>query len=338
MTSSPRSVVIIAEAGVNHNGDIQRALALVDAAADARADFVKFQTFRATRLVTADAAKAAYQIAATGAAESQRDMLTRLELSDADHETLFARCAARGIGFLSTGFDEESIDLLVSLGVPYLKVPSGEITNLPYLRHIAAKQLPVLLSSGMATLGDIEAALGVLISGGIAKDAITVLHCTSQYPAPLTEVNLRAMSTIRDAFQVNVGYSDHTLGIEVSLAATALGATVIEKHFTLDRTLPGPDHAASLEPGELASMVSGIRAVTTALGNGIKAPTESEQHTRMLARRSIVAARAIRAGEILSAENLTAKRPATGVSPMQWDDVIGRAARRDYATDEMIEP
>jgi len=337
MTSSPRPVVIIAEAGVNHNGDIQRALDLVDAAADARADFVKFQTFRASRLVTVDAAKAAYQIAATGATESQRDMLTRLELSVADHETLVARCAARGIGFLSTGFDEESVDLLVSLGVPYLKVPSGEITNLPYLRHIAAKQLPVLLSTGMATLGDIEAALGVLTSAGIAKDAITVLHCTSQYPAPLTEVNLRAMCTIRDAFEVNVGYSDHTLGIEVSLAATALGATVIEKHFTLDRTLPGPDHAASLEPGELTSMVSGIRAVTTALGNGIKAPTESEQHTRVVGRRSIVAARAIRAGEILSAENLAAKRPATGVSPMQWDDVIGRVARRDYATDDMIE-
>jgi N-acetylneuraminate synthase len=338
MTASPRPVVIIAEAGVNHNGDIQRALELVDAAADARADFVKFQTFRASRLVTADAAKAAYQIAATGAAESQRDMLTRLELSDTDHETLVARCAARGIGFLSTGFDEESIDLLVSLGVPYLKVPSGEITNLPYLRHIAAKQLPVLLSSGMATLGDIEAALGVLIAGGIAKDAITVLHCTSQYPAPLAEVNLRAMCTIRDAFQVNVGYSDHTLGIEVSLAATALGATVIEKHFTLDRTLPGPDHAASLEPDELTAMVSGIRAVTMALGDGIKTPTASEQQTRVAARRSIVAARPIRAGEILSAENVTAKRPASGVSPMRWDDVIGRVARRDFATDEMIEP
>lgn len=330
--------LIIAEAGVNHNGDLALARQLVRVAADAGADLVKFQTFVADRITSADAPKAEYQKAATGTAESQQEMIRRLELSRADHEALIDECRDAGIGFFSTGFDPESIDLLVELGIDRIKVPSGEITNLPLLRHIAAKGLPVILSTGMADLAEIEAAIAVLEQGGIARSDLTVLHCNTQYPTPMEDVNLTAMARIGEAFGIGYGYSDHTLGIEVPIAAVALGATVIEKHFTLDRTMPGPDHQASLEPGELAAMVAAIRNIERAMaGDGIKRPSPSECGNRAIARRSLVAARPISAGEQFGPDNLAAKRPGTGLSPMLWDDVIGRPAPRDFAADELIE-
>ena len=330
--------LIIAEAGVNHNGDLALARQLVRVAADAGADLVKFQTFVADRITSADAPKAEYQKAATGTAESQQEMIRRLELSRADHEALIDECRDAGIGFFSTGFDPESIDLLVELGIDRIKVPSGEITNLPLLRHIAAKGLPVRLSTGMADLAEIEAAIAVLEQGGIARSDLTVLHCNTQYPTPMEDVNLTAMARIGEAFGIGYGYSDHTLGIEVPIAAVALGATVIEKHFTLDRTMPGPDHQASLEPGELAAMVAAIRNIERAMaGDGIKRPSPSECGNRAIARRSLVAARPISAGEQFGPDNLAAKRPGTGLSPMLWDDVIGRPAPRDFAADELIE-
>ena len=326
--------LIIAEAGVNHNGDLALARQLVRVAADAGADLVKFQTFVADRITSADAPKAEYQKAATGTAESQQEMIRRLELSRADHEALIDECRDAGIGFFSTGFDPESIDLLVELGIDRIKVPSGEITNLPLLRHIAAKGLPVILSTGMADLAEIEAAIAVLEQGGIARSDLTVLHCNTQYPTPMEDVNLTAMARIGEAFGIGYGYSDHTLGIEVPIAAVALGATVIEKHFTLDRTMPGPDHQASLEPGELAAMVAAIRNIERAMaGDGIKRPSPSECGNRAIARRSLVAARPISAGEQFGPDNLAAKRPGTGLSPMLWDDVIGRPAPRDFAAD-----
>ncbi len=333
------SVLIIAEAGVNHDGDLDRARALVRAAAVAGADMVKFQTFSAVKIAASHAPKAGYQQVSTDADESQREMIARLELSRADHDALIAECASAGIQFFSTGFDTESLDMLVDeLGIDRIKVPSGEITNLPLLRHISGKRLPVILSTGMATLGEIEDAIGVLETGGIARPDITVLHCNTEYPTPPSDVNLKAMNAIGVALGVAVGYSDHTLGIEISVAATALGATIIEKHFTLDRTLPGPDHAASLEPEELAAMVRAIRNVEAAIaGDGIKRPSASEIGNRPIARKSIVAARDIAAGEILSAANLAAKRPGTGLSPMLWDSVTGRTASRAFAADEMIE-
>ena len=330
--------LIIAEAGVNHNGDLALARQLVRVAADAGADLVKFQTFVADRITSADAPKAEYQKAATGTAESQQEMIRRLELSRADHEALIDECRDAGIGFFSTGFDPESIDLLVELGIDRIKVPSGEITNLPLLRHIAAKGLPVILSTGMADLAEIEAAIAVLEQGGIARSDLTVLHCNTQYPTPMEDVNLTAMARIGEAFGIGYGYSDHTLGIEVPIAAVALGASVIEKHFTLDRTMPGPDHQASLEPGELAAMVAAIRNIERAMaGDGIKRPSPSECGNRAIARRSLVAARPISAGEQFGPDNLAAKRPGTGLSPMLWDDVIGRPAPRDFAADELIE-
>jgi N,N'-diacetyllegionaminate synthase len=329
--------LIIAEAGVNHNGDMRLARELIDVAAGAGADRVKFQTFSADRLVTASAAKAPYQERATGVAESQHAMLRRLELTRAMHVELLAHCAARGIQFLSTGFDVDSVDMLVALGADCFKIPSGEITNLPYLRHVGRYGKPVILSTGMSSLGEIEAALAVLEQSGTPRARITVLHCTTEYPAPMAEVNLRAMLTIRDAFGVAVGYSDHTPGIEVATAAVALGAAVIEKHFTLDRTLPGPDHKASLEPAELRALVSAIRNVELALGDGVKRATASELRNRPIGRKSIVAARAIAAGEVLSAENLTVKRPGTGISPMHWDQLLGRRAPRNFAPEELIE-
>ncbi len=330
-------VTVIAEAGVNHNGALELALRLVDAAADAGADFVKFQTFSADRLVTVGAAKADYQRAATGTQESQHAMLKRLELSEDAHRAIVRQCALRGIGFLSTGFDIESIDFLVGLGVPLIKIPSGEITNLPYLRHIGGLGLPVIMSTGMATLDEVGAALAVLEQAGTHRDRITVLHCTTEYPTAMADVNLRAMLTLRDRFNVRVGYSDHTPGIEVATAAAALGAAVIEKHFTLDATLPGPDHRASLEPQQLSAMVRAIRHVSVALGDGVKIPRPAEEKNSLVARKSLVAARPIAAGEIFSAQNLAIKRPGNGISPMRWDDVIGRTARRDFATDELIE-
>lgn len=329
--------LIIAEAGVNHNGDLDMARQLIDVAARAGADLVKFQTFSADRLVTEHAKKADYQVKTTDAAESQHAMIRRLELTRDMHEALIAHCMVRGIGFFSTGFDIESVDMLMQLGVDRLKVPSGELTNLPYLRHVGRIGKPVILSTGMATLGEIEAALAVLEEAGTPRARITVLHCTTEYPTPMCDVNLRAMASLRDAFGVAVGYSDHTAGIEVAVAAVALGATVIEKHFTLDRSLPGPDHQASLEPAELVQMVAAIRNIEQALGDGIKRPTPSELKNRPVARKSIVAACAIRAGERFTEGNLTVKRPGTGLSPMLWDEVLRRTAPRDFGVDELIE-
>lgn len=332
------SVRIIAEAGVNHNGDFRLACQLIDAAKEAGADFVKFQTFKAERLVTRSAAKAEYQKRTSGADESQFEMIRRLEIPEAMHHDLIAHCADRGIAFLSTGFDVESLDLLAALNLPLVKVPSGEITNLPYLRHVGSLGKPVILSTGMATLDEIGDALTTLEAAGLPRERVTVLHCTTEYPTPMAEVNLRAMLTLRDAFGVAVGYSDHTRGIEVAVAAAALGAVVIEKHFTLDRSLPGPDHKASLEPDELAAMVEAIRNIEIAMGDGIKRPGPSELKNMPVARKSIVAARLIRAGEPFTADNLTVKRPGTGLSPMRWDEMIGRVAAREYQADEAIDP
>lgn len=332
-----KSTLIIAEAGVNHNGDISLAKRLVDAAADAGADLVKFQTFSARRLVTSSALKADYQTKYSVIEESQYDMLRRLELSGDMHESLISYCDIRGIGFLSTGFDIQSVDYLCGLGQELFKIPSGEITNLNYLHHIGRKAGEVILSTGMSTLGDIEAALEILESAGTARSRVTVLHCTTEYPTPMNEVNLRAMQNIGRALGVAVGYSDHTVGIEIAIAAVALGASVIEKHFTLDRSLPGPDHKASLEPNELMRMVASIRNVEVALGDGVKRLTPSETKNRPVVRKSLVASRAIKKGEILCEKNITAKRPGTGISPMRWDEVVGRRAHRDFAADELID-
>jgi N,N'-diacetyllegionaminate synthase len=332
-----KRTLVIAEAGVNHNGDIDLAFKLVDAAARAGADLVKFQTFRAQSLVTPDARKAVYQERRTGAEESQLDMLRRLELDDNAHRQLKAHCQACGIGFLSTGFDSESVDFLLELGVNWLKIPSGEITNLPYLRHIGRAGKQVILSTGMADMDETEQAIVALEAAGTSRSAITVLHCTTEYPAPMASVNLRAMLTLRDVLGVRVGYSDHTRGIEVAVAAVALGACVFEKHFTLDRGLPGPDHQASLEPDELAAMVSSIRNIEVALGDGVKQASEVELSNRDVVRKSLVALRPIQCGENFSFENVTAKRPGTGLSPMRWDEIMGRKAPRDFVVDEMIE-
>ncbi len=329
--------MIIAEAGVNHNGDLAMARHLVDAAAEAGADMVKFQTFRANRLVTAFAKKASYQMATTVVDESHHEMIRRLELTEAMHDNLIAHCRQRQIEFFSTAFDVESLDYLMGLGMARIKVPSGEITNLPYLRRVGGYGKPVILSSGMSNLGEIEAALSVLEQAGTFRDKITVLHCNTEYPVPMAEVNLRAMLSIRAAFGVAVGFSDHTEGIEVAIAAAALGATVIEKHFTLDRGLPGPDHRASIEPADLGRMVRSIRNVELAMGDGVKRPGKSEEQNRPIGRRSLVAARPIAKGEVFSAATLTAKRPGTGISPMRWDEVIGRRAIRDFSADELIE-
>ena len=332
-----QQTLIIAEAGVNHNGDMQMAKRLIDEAAAAGADLVKFQSFNASRQVTRNAKKADYQTLTTDISESQHAMLQRLELNEAMHRELIAHCAIRGVGFFSTGFDTESVDLLVRLGQEQFKIPSGEITNLPYLRHIGQLGRKVILSTGMATLAEIEAAIDVLEQAGTPRGKLTLLHCTSEYPTPMTEVNLRAMQSLRAAFGVDVGYSDHTQGIEVAVAAIAMGASVIEKHFTLDRTLPGPDHQASLEPAELRTLVSSIRNIEIALGDGIKRPTPSEARNKLVARKSLVASRAIKAGEVFTAENLTTKRPGTGISPMRWDDLLGKRALREFAEDELIE-
>lgn len=331
------SVLVIAEAGVNHNGKADLAERLVDVAAEAQADIVKFQTFKADRLVTRQAAKAEYQRQTTDAAETQYEMIRQLELTPAMHDMLIERCRRANITFLSTGFDTESVDYLAGLGMTLFKVPSGELTNLPYLRHVGRFGKPVILSSGMATLGEIERALRVLDQAGTPVDRVTVLHCTTEYPTPMPDVNLRAMETIRHAFDVAVGYSDHTPGIEVAIAAAALGASVIEKHFTVDRSLPGPDHRASLEPAELTAMVRAIRNIELALGDGIKRPMASEAKNAPIARKSIVARVAIRAGEAFTEDNLAVKRPGTGLSPMLWDEVIGRTAGRSFAPDDLIE-
>jgi N,N'-diacetyllegionaminate synthase len=334
---SKDKVLVIAEAGVNHNGSLETAKQLVDVASEAGADMVKFQTFSADRLVTISANKAEYQNQTTDASESQHAMIQKLELSREMHEDIIAYCKQSNIEFFSTGFDTQSIDMLVDLGLEQFKIPSGEITNLPYLRHIGKFGKPVILSTGMAILGEIEAALDVLETSGTQRKNITVLHCNTEYPTPMEDVNLKAMLAIRDAFGVKIGYSDHTLGTEVSVAAVAMGATVVEKHFTLDRTLPGPDHKASLEPEELKAMVQAIRNIEKAMGDGIKRPSTSEEKNKLIARKSLVAATAIRTGECLTNVNLAVKRPGTGISPMCWDDVLGRTATRDFAPDELIE-
>jgi N-acetylneuraminate synthase len=329
--------LIIAEAGVNHNGDIALAKKLVASAAAAGADLVKFQSFITGKSISLHAPKAQYQIGSTDPAESQFEMVRKLELSRADHYALVAECRQHGIGFFSTAFDAESFDMLIELGLDRVKIPSGEITNLPFLRHVAGCGKPVILSTGMATLGEIEAALDVLEQAGTPRGHVTVLHCNTEYPTPMSDVNLRAMCSLKEAFGVEVGYSDHTAGIEIPIAAVALGATMIEKHFTLDRNLPGPDHQASLEPHELKAMVDAIRNIERALGDGIKRPSPSELKNKPIARKSLVAARAIHAGERFSVDNITVKRPGTGISPMRWDEVIGRPASRDFAADELIE-
>lgn len=334
-------VFIIAEAGVNHNGDIDLALRLIDAAADAGADAVKFQTFKADRLASRAAPRAEYQKdkSSNSAQQDQLSMLRKLELNTEAHRTLMAHCRARSIEFMSTPFDHESIALLQSLGVNRYKVPSGEVDNLPYLRRIAVLKRPVILSTGMCWLADVVAAVNALTQAGQDPKNLTLLHCNSGYPTPDADVNLRAMQTLAAAFPEvsGIGYSDHTLGIEASLAATALGAVLIEKHFTLDRDLPGPDHKISLLPSELAAMVSGIRRIETMLGSPEKCPSPSERPNIIIARKSIVAAKNIRAGEIFSEDNLAAKRPGGGLTPMRWDEVLGRPAPRDFAEDELIE-
>jgi N,N'-diacetyllegionaminate synthase len=328
--------IIIAEAGVNHNGELELAKKLIQVAAKSGADFVKFQTFNADRLVTKKVPKAQYQIQNSESSESQFEMLKRLELSEVMHRELIEESRTQGIGFISTAFDIESANMLLSFGQDIFKIPSGEIRNLPYLRHIGSFGKRIILSSGMSNLQEVKDALEVLESTGISKSKITVLHCVSAYPAPVVDVNLLAMRTMKETLNVEVGYSDHTLGIEVSIAAVALGATVIEKHFTLDRNLPGPDHKASLEPDELNSMVTQIRNIEQALGDGVKRPMPSELENIDLIRRSIVAKCSIRQGEIFSELNLSVKRPGTGISPMAWDRIIGTEARRDFDEDELI--
>lgn len=334
-------VFIIAEAGVNHNGDLDLARRLVDAAAEAGADAVKFQTFKAERLASHLAPRAEYQKENLGAdgAQDQVSMLRRLELDEAAHSELIACCRARGIEFMSTPFDHESIALLERLGIARYKIPSGEVNNLPYLRRIAALGKPVILSTGMCTMEEVHAAINALTSAGQDPRRLAILHCNSGYPTPDADVNLRAMQTLGRSLPgvAGVGYSDHTIGLEAAFAATALGAIIIEKHFTLDRSLPGPDHKISLLPHELTAMVTGIRRIETMLGSPDKRPTPSEIPNIAIARKSIVAARPIAAGEIFTEGNLTAKRPGTGLSPMLWDSVIGRPAPRNFEADELIE-
>lgn len=330
------SVFVIAEAGVNHNGCLDLAYKLVGVAVEAGADAVKFQTFKAEKVISRYAEKAEYQKATTDATESQLEMVKKLELNREAHEKLMAYCREKGIEFLSTPFDLESIDLLIELGIKTLKIPSGEITNLPYLRKVGALGKKVIMSTGMATLEEVRMALEVLLNGGAQKENITILHCNTEYPTPFEDVNLRAMLTMKDKLGVRVGYSDHTLGIEVSVAAVALGAEVIEKHFTLDKTSEGPDHKASLEPDELKAMIRSIRNIERAMGSGVKHPSLSELKNIMIARKSIIAAKDIRKGEIFSEKNITVKRPGDGISPMEWDGVIGQVAMRNFKEDELI--
>ena len=331
--------IIIAEAGVNHNGSIELAKQLIEAAAIAGADFVKFQTFKADLLVSKTAKKAEYQNENIGDGDdSQYTMLKKLELSEAMHHELIIHCEKCGIKFLSTGFDKVSIDFLDNLNIPFYKIPSGEITNKPYLTNIALKQKPVIISTGMATIDEIKEAIQALSNHGISKDQMTVLHCNTEYPTPMEDVNLLAMLHIQRELGVPVGYSDHTNGIEIPIAAVALGATVIEKHFTLDRSLPGPDHKASLEPEELKAMVQAIRHVEVAIsGSGIKEPSPSEIKNKDIARKSIVAAKVILKGELFAEDNLAVKRPGNGISPMRWDDIIGKQAKHNFMEDELIE-
>jgi N,N'-diacetyllegionaminate synthase len=330
------SVFIIAEAGVNHNGSIKLAKELIDVAVESGADAVKFQTFKAESLVSKTAEKADYQKKTTDASESQFDMIKKLELDVSTHKELLAYCQEKSIMFLSTPFDHDSINLLSDLGLQIFKIPSGEITNLPYLRHIASLRKKVVLSTGMSNLQEVKDALAILINMGTLKKNITVLHANTMYPTPLEDVNLNAMLTIQQECGVAVGYSDHTLGIEVDIAAVAMGASIIEKHFTLDKTMNGPDHKASLEPEELKAMVSCIRNIEKALGGYEKKPSPSESVNIDVARKSIVSNQIIKKGEMLSEKNITTKRPGVGISPMAWDKIIGTVATKNYQMDDLI--
>lgn len=330
-------VFIIAEAGVNHNGDIEIAKQLISAAVEAGADAVKFQTFNSKKLVSQFAKKAEYQKATTNKSETQLEMLKKLELSRENHFVLMDFCKTKNISFLSSPFDLDSIEFLHEIGIQIFKIPSGEITNLPFLRKIGSYQKKVILSSGMSTMGEIKDALDVLVQSGTMLKDITVLHCNTEYPTPMEDVNLLAMNQIAKEFGVVIGYSDHTDGIEVPIAATALGAKVIEKHFTLDKKMEGPDHKASLNPSELKQMVQAIRNIEIALGSDIKTPSPSELKNIEIARKSIVASRDIEMGEIFSEENLTVKRPGTGINPMKWDSVVGKKASKSFKEDEVIE-
>lgn len=329
-------IIIIAEAGVNHNGNLAMAQEMVRVAKACGADYVKFQTAVPELVISTIAPKAEYQKETTGNEQSQLEMCKAIHLPLSDYEGLNALCRETGIGFMSTPFDLVSIDCLAQLGMDYWKIPSGEITNLPYLRKIAKTGGKVILSTGMSTIAEVEAAVQVLTDNGLTRNDITLLHCTTQYPTPYAAVNLRAMDALRTLGCSGVGYSDHTVGIEVPVAAAAMGATVIEKHFTLDKNLPGPDHRASLDPAELAAMVRAVRNVEAALGSGIKDVADAERSNIAVARKSIVAARAIRKGEILTEENITVKRPGNGISPMLWDSVIGTPAAADFAYDQLI--
>ena len=331
--------IIIAEAGVNHNGSLEMAKQLVDKAVEAGVDYIKFQTFKAAKLVTKSAKQAEYQQKNIGKGEdSQYQMLKKLELSPEDHDVLIAYCKERGIKFFSTAFDFDSIDYLHSLNLGLWKIPSGEVTNYPFLKRIAAFNEKTILSTGMCNMQDVRNAVEALYKNGLSKENLILLHCNTEYPTPFDDVNLKAMDALRKEFGVEVGYSDHTKGIEVSIAAVALGATMIEKHFTLDRTLPGPDHKASLEPEELKAMVSAIRNIEKAVGgDGTKHVSESELKNIAIARKSIVAACAIKAGEVFTEKNLTVKRPGSGISPMLWEEVLGRKAKKDFNEDELIE-
>lgn len=333
-----KHVLIIAEAGVNHNGSLDLAKQLIDKAVEAGVDIIKFQTFKSEKLVSKAARQAEYQQRNIGKKdEGQLAMLKKLELSQADHEELISYCNERGISFFSTAFDMDSIDYLHSLDMGLWKIPSGEITNYPYLRKIAQYKEPVILSTGMCELSDIEAAMKVLLDFGVQKEQITILHCNTEYPTPFADVNLKAMLEIGEKFGVQIGYSDHTKGIEVPVAAVALGAIVIEKHFTLDKNMEGPDHKASLEPDELKAMVSAIRNIEQALGSGHKTISESERKNIEIARKSIVAARPIEAGEMLTEENLTVKRPGNGISPMRWNEVVGTRAVKSFNEEDPIQ-
>lgn len=331
-----KKVFIIAEAGVNHNGSIKLAKKLIDAAAEAKADAVKFQTFKTELCVSKNAKKASYQEQTTGKDESQFEMIKKLELNADAHEELIKYCKFKNIMFLSTPFDSDSIELLDGFGLEIFKIPSGEITNLPYLRQIGRLNKKIILSTGMANLGEVEAAINALTQSGTDRKNIALLHANTQYPTPMRDVNLKAMLTMKEAFKLDVGYSDHTLGIEVPIAATALGASIIEKHFTLDKNMQGPDHRASLEPSELKAMVEAIRNIELALGNGVKKASPSESENINVARKSIVAKTGIKKGEIFSEKNLCAKRPGNGISPMRWDETIGKTAQKDYKQDELI--
>jgi len=329
------SVYIIAEAGVNHNGNLSTAKLLVDKAKESGADCIKFQTFISKNIVTKNAGKADYQKQQTDSNESQLDMLRKLELSFDDFKELKNYCKQKQIEFLSTAFDFDSIDFLNGLEMKRWKIPSGDITNLPYLIKIAKFNRPIILSTGMSTMNDIRLAISTLKNNG--NSDITILHCTTEYPTPYQDVNLNAMLTIKNEFNVPVGYSDHTRGIEISIAAVAMGATVIEKHFTLDRNMEGPDHKASLEPDELKNMVNAIRNIEVALGDGEKIPSVSEKKNMTVARKSIIAKISIKRGEIFTEENLTVKRPGNGISPMKWFEILGQVAPRDFEEDELIE-